>query len=296
MVRHHAGRVIAAATTLCAAALAANPATAETSSWETNFGQLHLTMNTGDRVTGVYPDFQGRFMGELDRETGAIGGYWLQPRSETRCSTEMMGTPFWGRVVWWLLPGGVLTGQWSYCDAPVGTGGGWNGGLQAGVHPLDVATLEEGPLPPDEHLPPRAMEPARFLWGPEVDPARLEAREADVTCDGRPDVVLQYLDLDAPDGPFLTIAVHQPGRNLEEISVVWLEFDSAAYTALCGQPRLVSMDIMQIEPESVLDLTGYTSPPVCIQGIALDDTMCDRVWLFTTPGDHGLRDFVIGRH
>ncbi|WP_404382474.1 hypothetical protein [Caenispirillum salinarum] len=153
----------------------------------------------------------------------------------------------------------------------------------------------ETPVPPGEHLPSGAMEPARFLWGPEVEPGRLAAREADVTCDGRPDMVLQYLDLESPDGPVLTMAVHQPGRNLEEISVTWLDFDSVAFTALCGAPRLVDMEIMQIEPQSVLDLTGYTAPPVCPQGIALNDTLCDRVWLFTAPGEYGLRDIVIGR-
>jgi len=289
---------------------------AETSDWRTEFGPLSLTLDDDDHITGVIPSYQGRFEGTLDRAQQSISGIWTQPKSAMRCNRAVSGSLFWGQATWTLSRDDTLTGVWSYCDNRTGSAGTWNGVLVGGVNPLDVATLNEDMPPPSAplrknkatnaaptnttgHAPPDTDDVrmiARFLWGQMVSPANLRSQSADVTCDGRPDHIVMYLNLDNPDGPFLNIAVQKPGDDLEALATTSLEFGTGTMASLCGEPRLVDMTVIQMEPESVLDLTGYTSPPLCPRAIRLDDGMCDSIWILTKPGEYGLTDLVVGRN
>lgn len=336
----------------------AAPAWATSSQWTTQFGPLVLTVRSGDRVTGRYPDYRGAFDGRLDRGSNVIEGVWLQPSSEVRCAREVGGTVYWGRVTWVLRGETQLLGQWSYCDAAAGSGGTWNGTLQSGVNPMFVATLPEGPAAPSQApnapaaapsppptptpapapavrstVDPRnmaggsrapalpapapvpaptpppvsataqtaaatpALDVARFLWGPTIPSDRLRTLSADLTCDGAPDQVLVFLDLDSPDGPFLSVAVRRPGdQSLEQVPATYLDFTGERFGSLCGDAALPATEVHTLEPETALDLTGFTAPPLCRTGLRLDDGMCGAVWVFTKPGDGGMIDLIIGRN
>lgn len=297
---------------------------AETSTWTTDFGPLTLAVISETQVTGLYPQYQGRFVGVMDRSQPAIVGYWLQPTSEQRCDREVDGTAFWGRVVWRLEGGGALIGRWSYCDQPAGSSGPWNGTLVGGVYPLDVATLDEGEgeagagaggdLPDKTPLAhpatglapasapasdagaalPDQMAVARFLWGSAVSPDEVAVVAGDVTCDGRPDLVLGYLNRDSPEGPFYEVAVAEPGRTLEEIPVKGLGFDGVSFGSLCGFDQGITLSRQVLDPAAAQDLTGM-GPPLCPQGLRIDDGMCDALWLFTQPTEAGLVDLILGR-
>lgn len=280
-------------------------AAAQSSEWTTDFGPLVLTVRDGDRVTGVYPSYNGRIEAALNRADAAINGYWLQPSSEVRCEQAQGGSHYWGRIVWSLRQDGALLGQWSYCGNPPGSAGVWNGTFVSGTHPMDTGRGQARVKPPAEEATrqasgeprPDAMEVARFLWGQYADPSRLTVLREDVTCDARADLVLVYLDLDSPDGPFLSVAVRETGATLERIPATYLDFDTGTFASLCGPGRMVDVSVVgDLEPESVLDLTGFSSPPACRVGLRLDDGMCDAVWVFTMPGQDRLTDLIIGRN
>jgi len=287
----------------------AGPAAAQSSEWSTDFGPLVLTLRSGDRLTGLFPNYTGRFEGTLDRTTRSITGIWRQPASRVRCSQESGGTFFWGQVHWDLKDSATLQGHWSYCQNTPGTAGVWNGTLVKGMSPIEGGAKGQeqdrggsNPFGMSSGTPPSpspgadAMEVARFLWGPSPDPARMRAFREDLSCDGRPDLVVAYLDLDSPDGPFLSVALREAGATLEQIPVTYLDFDTGTYASLCGSARMVDLSIHTLEPETAMDLTGFTSPPLCRVGLRLDDGMCDSVWVFTLPGENGLKDLVIGRN
>jgi hypothetical protein len=290
-------------------------AAAQSSEWTTDFGPLVLTVRDGDRVTGVYPSYNGRIEATLNRRDSALEGLWLQPSSEVRCDQARDGTHSWGLVSWSLRQDGTLQGQWSYCGNPPGSAGVWNGTFVTGTHPMDTGREQarvkpQAPAPTPAPVPPQhasggshgepgpdAMEAARFLWGQYADPSRLKVLREDITCDARADLVLVYLDLDSPDGPFLSIAVRETGATLEQIPATYLDFDTGTFASLCGPGRMVDVSVVgDLDPDTVLDLTGFSSPPACRVGLRLDDGMCDSVWVFTMPGQNGLSDLIIGRN
>ncbi|MQX35276.1 hypothetical protein [Roseospira navarrensis] len=288
-------------TTLALAALPAGPGAAQSSQWDTDFGPLVLTVRDGDRVTGLYPDYTGRVEATLDRAQRSIAGVWRQPNARMRCEQAYEGSHYWGLVTWSLPDETSLRGQWSYCDNPPGSAGVWNGTFVRGTPPLSTGMGAAPPSAPPSAQSgaprPDAAETARFLWGQSVDPSRLTVRRDDVTCDGEPDLSLVYLDLDHPEGPFLAVAVREPGAALEEIPVTYLDFDTGGYASLCGSARMVDVSVVgDLEPETVRDLTGFNAPPLCRIGIRLDDGMCDAIWLFGNLGPGFLADLVVGRN
>jgi|GEM_PF-578792 len=294
------GGLVFAALTLQAA-----PATAQSSQWRTDFGTVILTLRDGGQITGRYPDYDGRIEALLDPATSSVEGVWLQPHSEVQCRREVGGTVFWGQVLWMLRSDGTMVGQWGYCDDPVGSGGVWNGQLERGENPVTLANGSAGGNGEagtetggggDPALAAEAAELARFLWGQYVNPDRMTMLRADLTCDGRPDLIVGYLDIDNPDGPFFTVAVRQPGENLEAVATTYMDFDAGTDTSLCGDAHMADLSVHDLEPESVLDLTGFTAPPLCHQSLRVDDGMCDAVWLFTMRRKDGLTELVLGRN
>jgi hypothetical protein len=290
----------------------AAPAAAQSSEWNTDFGPLVLTVRGGYTVTGLFPAYHGRVSAQLVPEDRQIIGFWLQPSSEVRCAEPQDGTHYWGQVSWSLRQDGTLRGQWGYCWNPPGSAGVWNGTFVKGTLPISGGgdqgatpgkqTIASAPAPAPSRASsaggpgPDAMEVVRFLWGQNADPARLKVLKEDVSCDGKPDLTLIYLDLDSPDGPFLSVAVRETGATLEQIPATYLDFDTGGFASLCGPARMVDVTVPDLEPETVLDLTGFTSPPVCRVGLRLDDGMCDAVWVFTKPGQDRLTDLIIGRN
>jgi hypothetical protein len=139
-----------------------------------------------------------------------------------------------------------------------------------------------------------AQEAAYFLWGPEISADALTILQGDITCDGTAETVLQYVP---PDTSRLALAVIEEGRNLEEIANGWFDFGGVGELSLCGAAKPVEMVLFNtLDQDSVLDLTGYTAPPLCHQTVRLDDGLCDPLWIFTRRRDDGLLDLVVGRH
>lgn len=116
--------------------LSALPSWAGTnSSWSTDFGTVQLSVNDHLEVSGKYPHYQGTIKGRMT-VGGKITAYWLQPNSERRCNRSVYGTRYWGVVVWQVQNNGNLSGQWSYCEDRVGSGGTWSGRLVTGPSPM----------------------------------------------------------------------------------------------------------------------------------------------------------------
>lgn len=279
----------------------AAPAHAETSLWGTEHGPLTLDITTGDRVTGGFPQYEGRFFGILDRSTGTVRGSWVRPTTAVRCAIDVGGSFYWGRVAWRLGEDGAMNGRWSYCDQPEGSGGQWNGLLETGVNPLEVATIDEGEPPPEEPTTPNtgddaaALAAARAVWNKQIDPSRLNSTRADVTCDGVPDLVMTHLDRESPEGPFLSVGVVEGGAAKRVLSPIYLDFTGMAFASLCGKPKLVKSEIRTVKASQATELTGLISPPLCTRGLRLDDGECDAIWVFTNPKTGGGFDLVIGR-
>lgn len=133
----------------------ASAAQAQSSEWSTEFGPLILVLKSdGMTVTGRFPDYSGKFIGQLDPTTGVLEGTWRQPTSEVRCDTPMDGSHHWGLVTWELGRGSDLRGAWGYCWQNPSEGGQWNGSLVRGTNPYDIAQARLAPPPPTNPNPP----------------------------------------------------------------------------------------------------------------------------------------------
>ncbi|OSM07139.1 hypothetical protein [Magnetofaba australis] len=97
--------------------------------WKTDFGPMALTIDDDGTAEGKYPDYTGKLYGSVEDNENRFVGYWVQPRSELRCSEKRHGSAFWGQVIFTGLSEASLKGKWSYCDKPPGTHGAWNGVL-----------------------------------------------------------------------------------------------------------------------------------------------------------------------
>jgi hypothetical protein len=269
-----------------------------TSLWDSDFGTLELTVTPEGRVTGVYPDYSGTFRGALNPDTRTISGFWMQPKSEVKCDKARSGTVYWGRVTWEISSAEELFGKWSYCDQPEGASGVWEAWLEggspiladAGSAPAPAASsagggVEEGMM----------WEAARYSWGTSMIPTNVTMIKGDVTCDGVEDGVITYLDLDNPDGPFLDVTVYQTGADFEMMPYVALPFDRGTQDSFCGEARSIPAEIVDVELEGALQLTGQ-GPPLCSKGIRFEDGMCDDLWLFAMPKAGGGVDMVFGRN
>ncbi|MCF8480721.1 MAG: hypothetical protein K9H25_09835 [Rhodospirillum sp.] len=263
------------------------------SSWETDFGMLELVVTPKGETTGTYPDYDGAFYGQMAADTRKISGVWVQPTSEVKCKTKEHGSLYWGRVSWLVTGEGELIGNWSFCDQPEGASGIWEGEMVAGTNPLVIlaGTAQPGTEISDAEI----YNATRFQWGQMASPDNIKRMSGDLTCDGVKDEVLIYLNLDSPDGPFLDVALLEPKGLPENMPMISISFGGDGETALCGEARMVDMDIQPMDSDSALGLTGYGSP-LCNTALRLDDGMCDALWLFTMPNGEGMRTFVSGRN
>ena len=314
---------------LCMAGAAAKTGTQ--SEWTTDFGRLSLTVEDGQVVRGVYPDYQGRFVGAITYAgpEAVLDGVWIQPRSELRCPTTREGSPFWGLVRWVARADGSLSGQWSYCDRPLGSGGAWNGRQVSGTNPVETAPSEPGktPLPqgqetrqpsPEQRQRPsirqRYAETAapssgtnpdvgsmeveshlRIQFGQTITREALYSFYADVTCDGSLDGVVGYLNRDHPDGPFFQVMIVTYARGDLESAVHTFAYQTEPPLGFCGPPEPPAMEVMTLDPSAALDLTGY-GDPLCPTALRLADTACDALWLFYWPSTAPEPEFMLGHH
>jgi hypothetical protein len=263
------------------------------SSWETDFGAMDMVVLPNGQTRGTYPDYGGAFYGQMAADTRTITGVWVQPASEVKCTTEEHGSLYWGRVSWLVTGEGELIGNWSYCDQPEGASGVWEGELVGGTNPL-VVLANEG-QPEAEISDADIYNATRFLWGQIAVQDNIKRMSGDLTCDGVKDAVLTYLNLDNPDGPFLDVALVTPKGDVQKIPMISIPFGGDGQAALCGDARMVDMEVQSMDSESALGLTGY-GPPLCNIALRLDDGMCDALWLFTMPNGEGMRTFVTGRN
>ena len=123
------------------------------SAWETDFGPLHLDLDRNYNISGSYPKYQGWVVGRLLSD-GRINAYWMQSAGKRKCPRKVYGTPYWGVVRWRLASNGSMSGEWSYCDDTMKSGGKWSARLTAGTSPL--AKLSRGAPPPRRQVPKKA--------------------------------------------------------------------------------------------------------------------------------------------
>jgi hypothetical protein len=110
------------ATTVSSAALAQ---VTTTTVWSSTEGELTLTQQ-GQTTTGSYSG-GGRIVATLANRH--LQGFWIEPQSATRCSTQRNGSFFWGRIDL-AMDGTSFTGRRSYCDRPALSGDrAWSGTL-----------------------------------------------------------------------------------------------------------------------------------------------------------------------
>lgn len=95
--------------------------------WSTDYGPMTLQYR-GDRVTGVYPNHQGRMEASVTAD-GTLDGYWAQPTSGRACAYAVLDSFYWGTFQFWPVSDTRFEGQWAYCDDPPGSGGAWSGNL-----------------------------------------------------------------------------------------------------------------------------------------------------------------------
>jgi len=122
--------------------------------WKTDYGPVEIAA-ISETVAGRYPQLGGVL---VMRRPGPdrYEGVWIQKESERPCSgpPDLTDTPHellamsgvaadsrhWGRVRFDLDgQSGRVAGAWSYCSDEIGTGGAWNGTVDArGVRSLRV--------------------------------------------------------------------------------------------------------------------------------------------------------------
>lgn len=103
------------------AAAAAGAKTDISGRWKTSEGEMTLVQQ-GASVTGRYSSDNGEIAGQMSGNV--LEGWWIEDSANERCATAKNGRHHWGRIRY-VFDGGKFTGQWSYCDKPLG--GGWSG-------------------------------------------------------------------------------------------------------------------------------------------------------------------------
>jgi len=93
--------------------------------WTTNEGVLELTQ-TGNHISGEYTTDHGELVGELVG-TNKLVGYWIEDRSDTKCSVPRNGRYYWGRAeIEFSKDMKSVKGKWGYCKQQP-TKSTWNG-------------------------------------------------------------------------------------------------------------------------------------------------------------------------
>lgn len=97
-----------------------------------NLDGTRLTTNlVGTTMNGNYVDDNGRITGTLNGNV--LDGYWGEDSSGSRCSTQRLGTYYWGRIHWEFHATG-FRGLWGYCEANPSSN--WTGTLISGSSPV----------------------------------------------------------------------------------------------------------------------------------------------------------------
>lgn len=138
-----AGATVLVLMLMLAVATGPTAAAGISSSWTSDFGPLDLSVDDSLAVSGNYPKYRGRIHGRMS-PNGQITAYWLQPKSDRGCDTQVYGTWYWGVVVWTVRPNGDLDGKWSYCRDRPGAAGAWSGKLQSGASPMALLGASGG--------------------------------------------------------------------------------------------------------------------------------------------------------
>ncbi|NGZ25563.1 MAG: hypothetical protein G8345_01590 [Magnetococcales bacterium] len=267
------------------------------SQWQSDFGPLSLTVENDVDVSGSYPKFQGTLEGFLSSE-GNLEMTWFQPTSEVRCQEKKERTYYWGRVIWQVLPGGILKGKWSYCNATPGSGGKWNAKLVSGAAIEKMVGVHEPPPVPaptgkrmvsaptkaamNASMAPAAMEvkkeevmeEIRFQWGQNVNLKQVKFMAVDFTCDKVTDQIAVRANLDSPEGHALDLLVITRDGNNRFADVL-----SVGESNLCVDltKQLPSVSIEDVGSAGSLNMVG---PGVCSRAIRVGGSECSPYYFF----------------
>lgn len=106
-----------------------------TASW--NLDGTRLTTNiVGSTMSGNYVEDNGRISGTLSGNV--FDGYWAEDSSGQRCTSQRLGTFYWGRTRWEFHASG-FQGRWGYCEAAPITS--WTGTLISGTSPYGLSHI-----------------------------------------------------------------------------------------------------------------------------------------------------------
>lgn len=99
-----------------------------------NLDGTRLTTNiVGSTMSGNYVEDNGRISGTLNGNI--FEGFWAEDSSGQRCTSQRLGTFYWGRTRWEFHANG-FNGLWSYCDAVPSSS--WTGTLISGSSPFGI--------------------------------------------------------------------------------------------------------------------------------------------------------------
>lgn len=141
---------------------------------------------------------------------------------------------------------------------------------------------------------------AQAEWGRNFSPDDVQLLHQDVTCDGQPDYIGGYLNLDDPDNDWYQVMlVTTDGDGNPHAEPVALSYGPAGEYALCGTPgedEPPQLSVFQWSEEAISEaFSGEYA--VCDQAIVIDDGLCDRVHLLWLPDStEGEPRFVAYQH
>ena len=127
--------------------------------WNTSYGEMRIDQEPWNG-SARSPGFVGTYNtdnGNLDGyvEYDGLYGVWVETSSAQRCSTQKLGSYYWGRVYFQNTDSNTFKGYWTYCDKFVGpneTQGArsWTGTRK---YPVSNSSLSR-PQPPVSHSGP----------------------------------------------------------------------------------------------------------------------------------------------
>lgn len=124
---------------------------APSGSWRSSEGTIHFPKQPSASIYARYSQDDGRLLVQWKGQI--LDGAWVEKSSAKRCDTAVDGSRHWGRVRFVFDPKfEQFTGQWSYCDAPLGST--WTGQR---LKPCKVVRSEPT-LPPISPPPPKVAQ------------------------------------------------------------------------------------------------------------------------------------------
>ena len=83
--------------------------------WKTTEGKATIALD-GNKVHGYYDNDNGELLGEMTYPK-RFEGYWIEDKSNEKCSTAKNGRYYWGKIVWKFDDKMCsFKGSWSYCN------------------------------------------------------------------------------------------------------------------------------------------------------------------------------------